>query len=96
MTIWFAVSPTANRVAVKLIRERLVENVEIRNRFAQEIESLKLVFGSRVARLEDADAYGDPAWLAVEYVPGATLRQYVDAHGPLGSGEARPYSATDE
>jgi hypothetical protein len=42
----------------------------VRERFAGEVESLKMVFGSRVAHLEDADPYGDPAWLAVEYVPG--------------------------
>lgn len=36
-----------------------------------------------MARLEGADPYANPAWLAVEYVPGATLRQHVDARGPL-------------
>ncbi|WP_341715816.1 serine/threonine-protein kinase [Micromonospora sp. FIMYZ51] len=81
--VFFAVSPIAQRVALKVIRKNLIETPTIRDRFAAEVESLKLVFGSRVARLEDADATGDPAWLAVEYVPGATLRQHVDAQGPL-------------
>lgn len=81
--VYFAVSPTADRVAIKLIKRDLLEAPTMRERFAAEVESLKLVFGSRVARLEDADATGDPAWLAVEYVPGVTLRQHVDARGPL-------------
>ncbi|MEO3777292.1 serine/threonine-protein kinase [Micromonospora sp. B11E3] len=81
--VFFAVSPTADRVAIKVIRQHLLQDETMRERFATEVESLKLVYGSRVARLEDADPYADPAWLAVEYVPGATLRQYVDAHGPL-------------
>ncbi|MFG1744167.1 serine/threonine-protein kinase [Micromonospora chalcea] len=81
--VFFAVSPTADRVALKVIRKHLIEEPTIRDRFAAEVDSLKLVFGSRIARLENADPYGDPAWLAVEYVPGATLRQHVDAHGPL-------------
>jgi serine/threonine protein kinase len=81
--VFFAVSPTADRVALKVIRQHLIEKPTVRERFAAEVASLKLVFGSRVARLEDADPYADPAWLAVEYVPGATLRQHVDARGPL-------------
>lgn len=81
--VHFAVSPTADRVALKVIKKELIEKQEVRERFAAEVESLRLVFGSRVARLEDADPYGDPAWLAVEYVPGRTLRQHVDDRGPL-------------
>ncbi|GAB4106560.1 hypothetical protein GCM10028790_55790 [Micromonospora taraxaci] len=81
--VFFAVSPTAERVAIKVIKQHLIEAPTVRERFAVEVDSLKLVFGSRVARLEGADAYANPAWLAVEYVPGATLRQHVDARGPL-------------
>ncbi|MEU5942256.1 serine/threonine-protein kinase [Micromonospora sp. NPDC047548] len=81
--VYFAVSPTADRVALKVIKQHLIEAPTVRERFAAEVDNLRLVFGSRVARLEDADPYGEPAWLAVEYVPGATLRQHVDAHGPL-------------
>ncbi|MET8461831.1 serine/threonine-protein kinase [Micromonospora zamorensis] len=81
--VFFAVSPTAERVAVKVIKQHLIEAPTVRERFAAEVDSLKLVFGSRVARLEGADPYANPAWLAVEYVPGATLRQHVDARGPL-------------
>ncbi|MFI6332470.1 serine/threonine-protein kinase [Micromonospora chersina] len=81
--VYFAVSPTADRVALKVIKQHLVEEPTVRDRFAAEVDSLKLVFGSRVARLEDADPFANPAWLAVEYVPGATLRQHVDARGRL-------------
>ena len=81
--VWFGVSPTAEPVALKVIRPHLVERPGVRERFAAEVESLKMVYGSRVARLEDADPLGDPAWLAVEYVPGLTLKAYVEEHGPL-------------
>lgn len=81
--VYFGVSPTADPVAVKVIRPHLVTGHMVRERFASEVESLKLVFGSRVARLEDADPFGDPAWLAVEYIPGLTLRQHVEARGTL-------------
>lgn len=81
--VYFGVSPTADRVAVKVIKPQLVSGPTMRERFAEEVKSLKLVYGSRVARLEDADPMGDPAWLAVEYVPGRTLKQHVEARGPL-------------
>jgi serine/threonine protein kinase len=81
--VYLGVSPTADPVAVKVIRPHLVSGHQVRERFAGEVESLKLIFGSRVARLEDADPFADPAWLAVEYVPGLTLKQYVEARGPL-------------
>src|SRR2546421_1367742 len=81
--VYCAVSSTADPVAVKLIKPSLVSGADIRERFAAEVENLKLIYGSRVARFEDADPYGDPAWLAVEYVPGLTLRQYVEVRGVL-------------
>src|SRR5262249_5017956 len=81
--VYFAVSPTADRVAIKLIKRHLVTNPTVRDRFASDVERLKLVYGSRVARLENADLSGEPAWLAVEYIPGMTLREYVDQRGPL-------------
>lgn len=81
--VYFAVSPTADRVAVKVIKSDLVSDPVVRQRFAAEVESLKLVFGARVARLENADLFAEPAWLAVEYVPGLTVRQHVERRGPL-------------
>ncbi|GAA3726928.1 hypothetical protein GCM10022225_05180 [Plantactinospora mayteni] len=81
--VYFGVSPTADRVAVKVIRRHLLADSTVRQRFAAEVESLQLVWGSRVARLEAADPIGDPAWLAVEYVPGSTLMEYVEQRDPL-------------
>lgn len=81
--VYFGVSSTADPVAVKLIKPGLVTGDGVRERFATEVDSLKLVQGSRVARFEDGDPYGDPAWLAVEYVPGLTLKQYVEERGVM-------------
>ncbi|MFY1690598.1 serine/threonine-protein kinase [Plantactinospora sp. WMMB782] len=81
--VYFGVSPTADRVAVKVIKQHLLTDPTVRRRFAAEVESLRVVWGSRVARLEGADPLGDPAWLAVEYVPGSTLSQYVEQREPL-------------
>ncbi|CAO5165678.1 eukaryotic-like serine/threonine-protein kinase [Frankia sp. AiPs1] len=81
--VYLAQSPTGERVAFKVIRPDLLEGEEIRQRFADEIDALQFVHGSRNARFEAAGVDSDPPWLAFEYVPGRTLRQHVAADGPL-------------
>lgn len=80
--VYLGASPTAERVAVKVIKADLVSD-ELRQRFADEVGHLRTVFGPRVARFAGADLAADPAWLATAYVPGRTLQQHVDQRGPL-------------
>lgn len=80
--VYLGASPTAERVAVKVIKADLVSD-EIQRRFADEVGHLRTVFGPRVARFAGADLAADPAWLATAYVPGRTLQQHVDQRGPL-------------
>lgn len=47
---YLGVSATADLVAVKMIHPHLLDDPSIQQRFADEVESLKTVFGSRVAR----------------------------------------------
>ncbi len=82
--VYLAVSPTADRVAIKVIKPALVAEDDVRRRFTDEIGNLRMVYGARVARFEDVGVGDDPPWFAVEYVPGPTLREHVEAHGPLG------------
>jgi len=81
--VYLGVSPTGDKVAVKMIRSDLVSEEQVRQRFAAEVDSLKMVYGARVARFEGADLDAEPAWLATEYVPGRTLYQHLAAEGPL-------------
>lgn len=68
--------------AVKVIKPTVVDS-ETRQRFAQEIEVLKTVWGARIAAFLDADAEAERPWLATEYVEGPDLRRHVASHGPL-------------
>ncbi|OHV62895.1 serine/threonine-protein kinase [Pseudofrankia sp. BMG5.36] len=86
--VYLAWSDTAELVALKVVKPDLLEGEEIRRRFADEIDSLRFVQGSRIARFEDAGARDNPPWLASEYVPGRTLRQHVEHEGPLEAGLA--------
>ncbi|SCF35074.1 hypothetical protein GA0070618_5590 [Micromonospora echinospora] len=45
--MFFAVSPTADRAALKVIKAHLVEAPNVRERFAAEVDNLKLCGGER-------------------------------------------------
>ncbi len=81
--VYLGVSPTADKFALKVISPGLVSDDEFRARFAAEVETLKTVTGSRVARLERASLDDDPPWLAVVFVPGRSLQNQIEVGGPL-------------
>jgi eukaryotic-like serine/threonine-protein kinase len=81
--VYLGVSATADKFAIKVINPGLVSDTEFRSRFADEVETLRTVNGSRVARLERADLNADPPWLSTQYVPGRSLQVQVETSGPL-------------
>ncbi|TMR17481.1 DUF4328 domain-containing protein [Nonomuraea turkmeniaca] len=76
-------SPGGRLVAVKVVRPELADNVDFRRRFASEVEAARKVGGFYTAQVVDADTDADPPWLATAYIPGPSLRQAIDDHGPL-------------
>jgi len=81
--VFLAYSPAGDPVAVKLIRaDRL--DPQTRARFEREAQVARTVIGTnRVARFLDADPRADRPWLVMEYIPGRTLQEHVEASGPL-------------
>lgn len=76
-------SEVGELVAVKVIRADRVDP-DVRRRFEREAEIARTVIGTtQVARFLDADPLADQPWLAMEFVPGLTLRTCVDTLGPL-------------
>ncbi|WP_314613508.1 serine/threonine-protein kinase [Streptomyces stackebrandtii] len=82
--VYLGESPGGEPAAVKVIKPSVVDS-ETRQRFAQEVEILKTIWGARIAALLDADAEADPPWLATEYIEGLDLSRHVARHGPLPS-----------
>jgi serine/threonine protein kinase len=82
--VYQGVSPAGEPVAVKQIRG-VVLTEQDKARFRTEIEALKIVYGARVVPFieGDSDPLDDDPWLAVKYIPGNTLWEHVDSHGPL-------------
>ncbi|MFE7384538.1 protein kinase [Streptomyces zhihengii] len=91
--VYLGESPGGEPAAVKVIKPSVVDS-ETRQRFAQEVEILKTVWGARIAALLDADAEADPPWLATEYIEGLDLSRHVARHGPLPSLLAASLGAT--
>jgi len=81
--VYLGVSPGGRPVAVKAIRAELAADPEFRSRFGREVASARRVSGVYTAQVVDADVDGPVAWMATAYVPGPSLAEAVDTHGPL-------------
>lgn len=81
--VYRGVSTAGEQVAVKRLLPDVVANEQERRRFAHEVGALRTVFGPRVVSYIEADTDVEQPWLAVEYVPGPTLRAHIEEHGPL-------------
>ncbi|MFI9329107.1 protein kinase [Kitasatospora sp. NPDC052868] len=71
------------RVALKLIRAELAEDLEFRTRFAREIAAASRIRGGCTARVVGSDIEADRPWLATAYVPGPSLYKRVGDEGAL-------------
>lgn len=76
------------RVALKLIRAELAEDVEFRTRFAREVAAASKIRGGCTARVVGSDLEADRPWLATAYVPGPSLYKRVGDEGALPWPEA--------
>jgi len=76
-------------VAIKIVRSELADQSNFRARFAREVDAIKSVRGPCTAGFVDANTEQSPQWVAMDYVPGQTLTQYVDAYGPLAADQVQ-------
>ncbi|MGI5456893.1 protein kinase domain-containing protein [Streptomyces sp. CA-249302] len=82
-TVYLGVTPGERLVAVKVIKKEFTEEPMFRKRFRREIDSVQRVGGFHTAPVVDADADGDPPWLATEYIPGPSLDDVLKQVGAL-------------
>ncbi len=83
-SVWLAVDERLDReVAVKLLRRDLVADETFASRFRREARSAARLGHPHVVAVHDQGEDDGDLFLVMELVPGRTLRQVVDAEGPL-------------
>ncbi|MFF0628038.1 serine/threonine protein kinase [Streptomyces sp. NPDC004296] len=81
--VFLAFTPGGQPAAVKVIRSELTQHSQFGQRFVQEVRTAQKVHGAHIAPLLDAAPEAEQPWLATMYVPGPSLRDLVEEHGPL-------------
>ncbi|MEU6412515.1 protein kinase [Microbispora sp. NPDC046933] len=80
--VYLGRSRSGRAVAVKVVRPELAGDTDFRRRFDREVATARKVNGFFTAGVVDADPQGSPPWLATAYVPGMSLEDAVNEHGP--------------
>jgi hypothetical protein len=81
--VYLASTPGGRPVALKVVRSELGEDPNFRIRFRREIQAAQRVHGLYTAQLVDADPDETPPWLVTTYVPGPSLEEAIEHHGPM-------------
>ncbi|MFD8378950.1 serine/threonine-protein kinase [Streptomyces sp. NPDC059679] len=81
--VYLGRSPGGRLVAIKVIRDEIVDHPGALDRFRREVETVRAVRSAYTTSLIDAALDAAPYWLATEYVSGPTLGKAVGARGPL-------------
>ncbi|QDV65293.1 serine/threonine-protein kinase [Crateriforma conspicua] len=79
-----AIDPRLSRpVAVKVLHPHLAANGPARQRFSREARAAAAVNHASVVPIHAVDADHDPPYLVMAFIPGGSLQDRIDAHGPL-------------
>jgi eukaryotic-like serine/threonine-protein kinase len=92
-TVFAASAPDGGYLAIKVIHTDHAADPDFRARFAREVDLVRRVTGPRVPAFHGADPDAEAPWLATEYVPGRTVADHLDTHGPLTGGMLLGFAA---
>jgi serine/threonine protein kinase len=86
-TVYEAIDADDRSVALKLLHPAFSSDDAARERLRREVATLHRVRGARVARVLDAEADADEAFIVTELIDGESLDYSVRQHGPLDAEE---------
>ncbi|KUN00062.1 hypothetical protein AQI95_35420 [Streptomyces yokosukanensis] len=81
--VYLAYTRGGRPIALKAVREDFAADPAFRRRFADEVASARRIHGLFTAQVIDSGVDDPVPWLATAYVPGPSLAQVVERHGPL-------------
>lgn len=81
--VHLAVDRRGRAVAIKALRPHVAHDKDARIRLIREVETLSRIPDKRVATVIDADVTGPRPFIVTRWVPGPSLDEVVDEHGPL-------------
>jgi serine/threonine protein kinase len=81
--VHLAVDRRGRAVAIKALRPHVAHDRDARTRLIREVETLSRIRDQRVATVIDADVTGPRPFIVTRWVPGPSLDEVVDEHGPL-------------
>lgn len=81
--VHLALDRRGRAVAIKALRPHVAQDRDARTRLIREVETLSRVRDKRVATVIDADVTGSRPFIVTRWVPGPSLDEVVDEHGPL-------------
>ena len=70
-------------VAVKVLKDELLENEELVRRFKNESRAIGLLNHENIVKVLDVNFSDSVQYIVMEYLPGITLKEYIQAHGTL-------------
>jgi serine/threonine protein kinase len=83
MGVVYLASRKSESVALKVIRDSLIDDEAEATRFSREVSALEQISSSNVARIVHAGVEKGRAWFAAEFVNGPNLSELVNDKGPL-------------
>jgi serine/threonine-protein kinase len=93
-SVWLARDEKlAEPVALKVIRDALLADASIIERFKREVSAARRVHHANVVRLHDLGEEGGQLFLSMEYVEGESLAERIKRRGPLPVEEVRSFAA---
>lgn len=85
MGVVYLAQQGAERVALKVVASKLLGDASARTRFLREAQTLRLIKSPFVAQIVASSDDFDFPWIAVEFVSGPSMKELVEAQGPLGA-----------
>jgi tRNA A-37 threonylcarbamoyl transferase component Bud32 len=79
-------------VAIKVLREQYVQHAGFASRFENEARAAALISHPNVIQVFDYGREDALAYIVMQYVPGASLKEYIRDHGPLSTDEASEFT----